>query len=1082
MAAKCAREVGSAAVDAVSFVAELGEGLPLFQPVVKTLTAIREKVKTVTSNREDLAALGERCVYITACVIVKFRKGSSELDVAPLEDCIRAAGVLVEHCGRRGKLLRVVKASSDRGEIAALNTRIRALESDMGLAGITVVGRKIDDLKTIVGKMANKQAASQEQILENQSKILDHMAQLSKTQAKLTKVPKGTPARKSWYVERRYVMDTVFEGLASDGGPRLVGLVGGSGSGKTTVASATVRSTKVQEAFSDGIAWLSVNDGAKERLSSLMLQLARVVYEDIGCSVGRRPTSSDDCAAYIRQRMKKGTGGKKLKCLVVADNVWDKEVVSKLLETEMWVLLSTRNKTLVTEAHGEVVGVDELSEADAMSVLRRAAELPSQGKMPGDAVDLIELCGRVAMDLAFVGRWSTVRGRQDRTAWSDAASKVRGEMSKVRSGAASDKLAETRDARRKAILRAGFEDLAIGSDDERVQRLYLSLAILPDGHAFTVRDAAVLLYDREPSAEDEASVAGVVDTLERWTVLRSAEGAHRMHDAHSIFARETLMDHGYVRRPAVRRWVSSISCLEALRSSDPYVLKGLWLAVEGVGGDGWLKSRAYSAALVEMDPLHSALARQNIIALARLQEAHEDWEGASTTWRRLLEIEKQQLGADHYYVLKSYRSLASCAEQLGHVGEAADWRGKEVEALPLALARVQSQADRGRVEGLDGANGLASVASTMLKFKPGDRAQAEVLLRRSLEIQEAALGQEDIAVADTLYQLGICLREAGRLEEAEEHLRRSLAITEARLGREDVRVATTLHSLGMCLRMANQLAGAEAILRRGLTIKEAKLGRSDFEVARTLYELGVCVRLEAGRLDEADKVLRRCLDIVKRKLGHDSEEPPCTPYTLVPCPGEADRLGHAEQKLRRCLATEEAQLSREDVGVARTLYNLGTCLRTAGRLGEGEEVLRCCVEITEEKLGPDHVHVAYTLHELDACLRGAGRLQEAEGLLIRCLDIMEAALGRQDLRVSNALYELGVWVRQAGRLGEAEQLLRRCLTIEEAKLGQRDTQVVSNTLYSLGVCLEQAGRRKEAEEMFRRSFAIEDAHDSVVVV
>lgn len=150
MAAKCAREVSSAAVDAVSFVAELGEGLPLFQPVLKTLTAIRENVKTVISNREDLAALRERCAYITACVIVKFRKGSSELDVAPLEDCIRAAGTLVDHCGRRGKLLRVVKASSDRGEIAALNTRIRALESDMGLAGISVVGRKIDDLKTIM--------------------------------------------------------------------------------------------------------------------------------------------------------------------------------------------------------------------------------------------------------------------------------------------------------------------------------------------------------------------------------------------------------------------------------------------------------------------------------------------------------------------------------------------------------------------------------------------------------------------------------------------------------------------------------------------------------------------------------------------------------------------------------------------------------------------------------------------------------------------------------------------------------------------------------------------------------------------
>lgn len=127
-------------------------------------------------------------------------------------------------------------------------------------------------------------------------------------------------------------------------------------------------------------------------------------------------------ATYVKEYMEKGRRGEGLRCLVVADNVWEKEeVVWTLLETKMWVLLSTSNAELVTGVDGEFVGVAQLSEADAESVLQRAAELSPDMRLPGDAVNLIELCGRVAIDLAFVGRWSTVRGRKDRSAWSDAA-------------------------------------------------------------------------------------------------------------------------------------------------------------------------------------------------------------------------------------------------------------------------------------------------------------------------------------------------------------------------------------------------------------------------------------------------------------------------------------------------------------------------------------------------------------------------------------------------------------------------------------------------------------------------------------
>lgn len=309
-----------------------------------------------------------------------------------------------------------------------------------------------------------------------------------------------------------------------------------------------------------------------------------------------------------------------------------------LLKTGMTVLLSTRHEELVTGALGVPVRVDELSTGDAESVLRSAAELPAEVHLPDDAVDLIDLCGRVAMDLAFVGRWSIVRKRHDRAAWSDAAAKVRAEIAKIEGD---DTANDARGNRRKAILQAGLEDLAIGSDDERVQRLYLSLAVLPDGQDFQVHDAALLLYDRGPTAEDEESAARVLDVLERWSVLRSTWAYWRtlyyVHDAHPAFARESLKDRGDVRRHALRRWVGYISSLDYLRSHPADYIRRQWLGVEQVGGEGWDTTCPYEAALAEMDDSDSLL-QDSIMAVAEVEEAHEAWEKASTMWHRSLGI------------------------------------------------------------------------------------------------------------------------------------------------------------------------------------------------------------------------------------------------------------------------------------------------------------------------------------------------------------------------------------------------------------------------------------------------------------
>lgn len=50
-----------------------------------------------------------------ACVVVKFKPNrSSKMDVTRLQGCVKDVWAVVERCSRRGRLSRVVKASSDR--------------------------------------------------------------------------------------------------------------------------------------------------------------------------------------------------------------------------------------------------------------------------------------------------------------------------------------------------------------------------------------------------------------------------------------------------------------------------------------------------------------------------------------------------------------------------------------------------------------------------------------------------------------------------------------------------------------------------------------------------------------------------------------------------------------------------------------------------------------------------------------------------------------------------------------------------------------------------------------------------------
>ena len=651
-----------------------------------------------------------------------------------------------------------------------------------------------------------------------------------------------------YHTVRDGVEDRVCQILGGGGEPKVAALTGRSGAGKTTVAAAMVRERgpvhprpgeteydartrldRLRALFPDGVVGLRVGkgEGAADRLPRLMQELAKTFHEDVMAKGVAAPAVDEAGEGYVKNIVQQES----LRCLVVADDVWEEEVVEKLRNTGMWVLLTSRNASIV-QSHERVV-VDKLTQEEAEDVLRGAAGLPSGERLCDAAMKILAICCHVAMDIAFVG--SSVRTTDGLHKSSRAWAKAEERIAKQIDGMSTEGMDDV-DVNRLAVLRAGFKYM-----NEDTQELYMMLAVLPDGYIFGKPDMCVLL-------DDEEKAMSAITTLERWGVLRAdASGLYSMHDAHAEFARERLMVREDVRRPAIDRWVTHISRLEFAISIDVYALLNVWRALERVGGEGLWVTRAYEKELLQCaDTERSKMYAWDTIA--QLYAHDQQFVELEGLMRRVLE---QDDGC-------AAGSPGLKMTALFHISQSVIIQGR---------FREQARVTRQLREIVDGTVGLQmtnydddpAYASTIFnaygfcEAAGGSQNEAEKWFRKALEVQGKGGLEASSQAVFTLNELGKCVGGMGRWREAKKFLHQALTILEARLGPNSLQVAMALHVLGVGEWRAGAPANAEELLKRSLEIKEVNLGPNDTQTILTLKELSHCVRA-SGRGDEADEL------------------------------------------------------------------------------------------------------------------------------------------------------------------------------------------------------------------------------------
>ena len=167
------------------------------------------------------------------------------------------------------------------------------------------------------------------------------------------------------------------------------------------------------------------------------------------------------------------------------------------------------------------------------------------------------------------------------------------------------------------------------------------------------------------------------------------------------------------------------------------------------------------------------------------------------------------------------------------------------------------------------ANSLNNIA--IIHYSLGDYPAARALFERALAVREQALGPAHPVVADTLGNLAAIYHAEGAYAAALPLHERAVTAMEAAFGPDHPKVADALNNLAADHLALGQYAASLAQHERALAIRERARGPDHPNVAQTLQNLGN-VHAATGRHAEARALFERALAIQEKTLGRDHPE------------------------------------------------------------------------------------------------------------------------------------------------------------------------------------------------------------------
>jgi tetratricopeptide (TPR) repeat protein len=265
----------------------------------------------------------------------------------------------------------------------------------------------------------------------------------------------------------------------------------------------------------------------------------------------------------------------------------------------------------------------------------------------------------------------------------------------------------------------------------------------------------------------------------------------------------------------------------------------------------------------------------------------------------------------------------------------------------------------------------------------GDYIAAEAMLSKALHLYQRIPGVTQLTIAQCLSDLSLALSCQGKGASAEAYQLKALDIRRKFPG-EDLAVAESLHNLGLILSEEASLSESEKKFREALAVRKEKLGREHVLVAESMS--GVAGILSAqGQWPAAEAMFREIMDMSRTFSGPRHPIYVSALNGLVQSLLTQNKLGEAEADAREGITLEKALFGPEHPLVANALTRLARVLQRADRIPEARTNLEEALAIWRKRLNNQDPSMGETFNALLDILLTKGNNDEANEIFQQVL-------------------------------------------------------------------------------------------------
>lgn len=302
---------------------------------------------------------------------------------------------------------------------------------------------------------------------------------------------------------------------------------------------------------------------------------------------------------------------------------------------------------------------------------------------------------------------------------------------------------------------------------------------------------------------------------------------------------------------------------------------------------------------------------------------------------------------------------------------------------------------------------------------------------RALDIRQIDLsGEDDLALAEALYKLGLVNIKRDRFADAEVYLSQAVALYRSMVG-DDVRTAQALRHLAQAEEEVGRLDEAETHLREAYDVWSAVEAPDSTEAIRALERL-VQALTRWGRYNEGVIAGQRLVALRENAEGRDSPDLIPSLVALGISQGFSGETEAAEAAFQRALNLAETWYGAEAGQTLAVWDSIGWLAWQSGDYEKAREIHQSLLDLRMKTFDSGHFLVAFTRLNLGLALAGLGRYEEADALVLQAEITFETSRGSQHRATARALHYLGLIRWHLGETSEAVDYLQRALQIREA--------------------------------------------------